>query len=617
MRSNVLAPAAFVAAFTVLLSAPQAMGAEYHWAPTGPPSWNAPGSWSPARITPLTTDRLVFDGGGAATVNSITTATIGQLVIANSTQVTLNASVTGTTLTIGGDTGPDLEIAAGASLTLASANVLSVNLATGATAAIAGSVTAAGGAHRLQAVDVDALEFTAGGVAATSTGFTGNLFGIGSGASALNSVRFRAGSTFVHATGANPFGAGQPSSVVTFDHGSLYRLDATLAPSLSGRTYANFTYNGSGTATGSGSVAASIDSLVVNSGTLSLELTGTLNLRGSIRTRATGLLNLGPTSGSVNYFLNGSGNQVISDSSTAVGIVLRPSVKLSLDNPAGISGPTDTGRSLSIPGILEFVHGVAHLDVGFGTTGSYLGASQATGWVHGTINPYPITPATPNATLPIGTATNYMPIDMSLHGMTKVNRLGTVLHDDTWFNPAYYAGSQLDTTKVVRQNWLVAVLDSTGWSDFDAVMHFPASQYAAGANPLAFVARRRSYSIAGGIDETWRATTSGTRTATSHQVLGVTRFHNKDTNFDFAVGEPSVVSISVFDSAAVEGSGPVRFRIALSEPAIDPISFDVKTAGGSATENVDYVQISTRISKSVYDSRVSRKPRALVARCIH
>jgi hypothetical protein len=93
MRSNVLAAAAFVAVVTHSLPA---AAAEYHWAPTGPPSWNAPGSWSPARISPLTTDRLVFDGGGSATVNSIPNATIGQLVIANGTQATFNASVTAT-----------------------------------------------------------------------------------------------------------------------------------------------------------------------------------------------------------------------------------------------------------------------------------------------------------------------------------------------------------------------------------------------------------------------------------------------------------------------------------------------------------------------------------------
>ncbi len=589
-----------IAAFAAALAVP-ASSAEYRWAPTGPPNWNAPGSWSPARIAPAATDRLVFDSGTIVSATNVSTQTIGQLVVSNSTQVTFFGNLALNTLTIAGDTGADLEITAGSSVLVAGANALVINLGTGATGSIAGDYRVTAAAHRLQALDVDAIVFAAGGRASAEVNFSGNLFGNGSGPSALNSVRFQAGSTYAQFAGANPFGAGQPSSVVTFAPGSKYQLNGTMAPATSGRTFANFEYNGPGLAVGAGSAACSIDSIVVNAGTLSLELTGPLSLRGSMRVRPGALLNIGPNTGTANYRLNGTATQALIDSSgnpsSNPGINFRRSVTVTLDNPAGIVSDGGTGI-ITIPGTLEFVQGIATLSLSQALTGTTSGASAATGWVNGRIVSYNMIPSAPTHTFPVGTATSYLPVDLTVNGMTDSISTGALVHSDVAFNPAYFFGSQLDTAQIVTQSWLIGILDTLAWSSFDAVMHFGPGDYGAGADPATFVARKQSYRVGPTTpaDFQWRTAPTGVRTATSHQVVGVTRRIPSNTNFNFAVGEPTVVRVSALDGEKLEGVGTLDIRVVLSEGATEPVGVSYETVSGSAEEAVDFAPRSGTFS---------------------
>ncbi len=89
----------------------------------------------------------------------------------------------------------------------------------------------------------------------------------------------------------------------------------------------------------------------------------------------------------------------------------------------------------------------------------------------------------------------------------------------------------------------------------------------------------------------WRSTTTGVRTPTSLEVLGATKSLATDNNFYFLVGDPTVVKVSVLDSTKVEGTGPMfplKFRVVLSEPAVDPVAVDFTTAAGSALPGSDY-----------------------------
>jgi hypothetical protein len=614
MRSTVVAAAAFVAAFSVVLQAPRtARAADYHWAPSGgPTSWPAPGNWSPPRFTPQATDRIFFDGGGAYDVISVPNQTIGQLVVSNGTTVTLNANFAGNNLTIAGDTGPDLLIAAGAYLYLGGLNTLNVNLGTGATAAISGFFGGNGGSHHLQAVDVDAIEFLAGSVGLGSVGFTGNLFGDGTGASALNSVRFRAGSSYWHVTGANPFGAAQPNTVVNFDPGSLYKLNATINPSLSGRTYANFEYNGPGAITATGSAACSIDSIVVNSGSVSLEPTGALKLRGSIRVRNNALLKLGPSTGSVIYTMNGAATQIIADSSSATvpldatswlvsGLRLAPSVQLAIDNPAGVR-VTNAPTTLIVPGSLKFVHGLLSIEEGtalwLGTTGSIVSASSATGWVDGYVYYY-VYPGGPARTIDIGTAVTHTPVDLAFHGMTDTTYIQVSSRRDPT-NPSYlpdygtpyFAGAQLDTLRNANLGYRLAIGGGTTFTNLDATFHFNASDLDAAADPAQFVVREKH------TNGVWHSTVTGVRTATSIAATGISPIAANDY-ISFGIGQPSVVSVSVRDSSKAEGTGtslPLKLRVVLSEPAVDPVAVNYTTVSGSALPGSDYGTTAGTIS---------------------
>ncbi|MEP7027682.1 MAG: Calx-beta domain-containing protein, partial [Candidatus Eisenbacteria bacterium] len=587
-------------AFALTFAPARVLSAEYHWNAVVSAGWSAPGSWTPARVTPLATDRLVFDGGGVSAVTGVPVATIGQMDVSNGTQITFSPSVSGNAITIGGDTGTDVTIAAGSSLNLAGTNTISINLAAGATASVAGTLTAAGGPHRFSARDADAIQILAGGKAKTLTGFGGSLFGPGSGFNTPNSVRFQSGSVFAQGAGSNPFGLSQPASIVMFDHGSLYQVNPAVDLSLSGRTLANLEYNGSGTSNTTGSADCTIDSIVVNSGTLNLAMTSTVSIRGSIRVRSNGVLNLGPTSGSVTYRLNGVATQVLADSSTVpsgsfypAGLVLTPAVTVVVDNPAGVTLDPKLWR-LFVPGTLQFASGVmstpGYSAVRLGTTGSITGASAGTGWVSGLVE-FELLPSAPSRTLPTGTATEFAPIDLMFHAVTDTVLVlgGTFVEGPE--TPNYFDGSQLDTLKNVNLAYALLIPDSTAWGSFDAVLHFNAADIDAGADPNQFVARSRFIGYAGA-PLTWRSAVTTTRTPTTIDAIGVTRARPSDYSFAFAVGVPTQVHISALDVSRAEDTGAMPFRIKLSEPSVDAVSMHYQTADGSALAGADYTATS-------------------------
>ena len=95
--------------------------ATYNWIVTdATASWTDPFSWSPARLSPQPADILVFNNNGTTTAINVPTQIIGQLILSNNSNVSLQSAAAAQTLTIAGDTGTDLDIPAGSTLQISS-----------------------------------------------------------------------------------------------------------------------------------------------------------------------------------------------------------------------------------------------------------------------------------------------------------------------------------------------------------------------------------------------------------------------------------------------------------------------------------------------------------------
>ncbi len=332
-------------------------------------NWNTATSWTPSRTSPLANDILIFDGSVQAapsvTIDFTSPQTIGRLRIINNAAVTFATSDATRTLNIGyaGSTSPQLEVASGSSLTVSAANALTLNVLTGFTGSISGSITYQNAAHKLTATDASGITFNSGSLLILGTGFSSNIFGTTS----LNSVVFANGSSLIQQAGSNPFGATQPSSVVVFQTGSLFKIIANLSPAFSGRTYANLEIDATGvTLTTIGGAAVAMDNLTITNGTLNFNMTATPghSIKGNITVAAGATLNFNPASaGTIN--LNGSNLQTISGAGTisagslstiavanSTGVILNTSATLNNLTVSSGTFTINSGKSLTISGIL-------------------------------------------------------------------------------------------------------------------------------------------------------------------------------------------------------------------------------------------------------------------------
>ena len=356
----------FAVGFCVLMLDRTASGqTTYTWNQfLGSTDWQVALNWTPARVVPAMNDIIVLNGSTTPTpmITNIPTQTIGEFHLINSALATISATAGApATLTIAlGAATNDFEIDSTSFLivTGATANPLTITLSAMAIGSVSGQMTFTGTssvAHRLTAASASAITFQNGSAFFAGTNFNGNAFGTTS----LNSVIFASGSQYVFNAGSDPFGAGQPSSVVVFQSGSSYIHQSILTPSFSGRTYANFELNaGAANITVTGGSAVSIDNLTITAGTLNFNMTGTPGhaIKGNIS--VTGRLNFSPAiAGTVN--LNGSSPQLISGSGTltstanqtiavtnASGVTLGRN--LSLGGPLSISGILDQGASFNL-----------------------------------------------------------------------------------------------------------------------------------------------------------------------------------------------------------------------------------------------------------------------------
>ena len=302
--------------------------ATYHWTGAAGNDWGVAGNWNPQRTVPALNDILVFDDGGTWLVTNVPTQTIGRMLVLENTSVTLQGAGT---LNVAGDTGEDVVVASGCQLNITGSGTVTISLAAGATGFVTGSMTFSGGGHRLLAAGTGGLVFASGGMFKTGSGFTGNPFGTVN----LSSVVFNSGSVYVCQAGGNPFGATAPASVVVFQPGSLYRIDAYAVPSFGGRTYGDFEMNYPGSITATGSSAVSIDNFTASQGTFYFNTTGSPghSIRGNVFVAGVATLIFAPaTAGTV--VLNGTGPQTMSGTGS---VMAGPFSTIVFSNSSGVT----------------------------------------------------------------------------------------------------------------------------------------------------------------------------------------------------------------------------------------------------------------------------------------
>lgn len=440
----------FFLMFAFFLNVAQAQ-ITYNWNRTDSSDFQVASNWTPSRTVPAANDILVFGNGASGTIayNMPTQTISGFQVISNTNAKIYNAFAGAVTITITGGSAPNLIVAAGSSLvfsaTVATNNIL-MNLATGTSGIVGGTftftsaVTATG--HKLQAIDANAVTFLNGSSFNYGPFAGGNAFGAGTGVSGVNSIIFNSGSTFYFrsiANGVNPFGATAPASVVTFQSGSTYEHQSNLTPSFSGRTYANYVQNFAGsTINGTGASTLSMDNITVTDGTLNLNMTGRVNVKGNINVAASKTLTFSPAT-SDSIFFNGASQQTINNSGT---LTFGTGSRVIVNNSLGVLLNT----SVSIP---QLILQTGNIILG----ANNLTAAALTG---GTSSSYIQTNSTGTLTINnVGGVDQLFPVGKTDYTPLIINNVGTVDNftvgvQNTIDNPTF------NNTHAVQKQWNIS-----------------------------------------------------------------------------------------------------------------------------------------------------------------
>ncbi len=380
----------------------------YTWNQTGTASYTVASNWTPTRSTPTNTDVLQFNSGTTVTVTNVPAQSIGKMVVTNNTVVNLQAGASGNTLTLDGLGSYDLRINSGSELNINGSSALTIFLNTGATASIYGSMTFSNSVHKLNAQTANSIRFRNGSSITQATGCTGNIF---TNAGTGNVVIFESGSQlFFNAAGSNPFALAAPNSKVIFQSGSYYVHQYSNTPSFSGRTYANFVLDNSSTINGTGTALLTLDNIIVLQGTLNLNLTGGIHIKGNINVLNGNTLTFTPASANTITF-NGSGEQKIYGTGT-----------LTFSSNANVTiNKTDTlrlERNVTLNKTLTLTNGIIKISSGntltISSTGNCTGGSNSS-FVEGRMaKVFPVSGSSQNFQFRTGSRTNIQPVTVTL-----------------------------------------------------------------------------------------------------------------------------------------------------------------------------------------------------------
>ncbi len=436
----------------------------YTWQGADNGSWTIAGNWNPARTVPAPGDILQFNDGTVKTVTGVPTQTIARLIMANNTTVNLQSTAV-VTLTISGAAGTDLDIPAGCALNLNAINAISVVVATTATAGISGNMkfsSTASTAHRLTGADPGSIVFNNGATFTAGTFFSGNAYGT----SSWGSVIFASGSTYLQQAGSNPFGAGQPNSVVVFLTGSLFKVMANLTPSFSGRTYANFEMDANGiTLSPSGTSPVSMDNLTITNGTFNFNMTGPSSglhqVKGNILVQPGAILNFTP-SGAGTVTLSGTTAQEITVNGT---FSTNANLALELANSSGMilnSPITLNGNLILTDGLLTLESNNLVLSPTSTIAGSTSSSAMIVATGTGQLRKGFITGFTGSFIFPVGdntSAPEYSPVTLTFSAGT----FGTGNYAGVNLANAKFAGDP-NTTSYLNRYWNVSSSAITGFN---------------------------------------------------------------------------------------------------------------------------------------------------------
>ncbi|MCA8831426.1 beta strand repeat-containing protein [Hymenobacter pini] len=363
------------------------------WVVVDPVSYQPTGAGNQA---PTAADALVFDGAQTPTVSVQTTAAdfnISQLFLINNVSASFiapsNGNGDGTIILTNNISGDDLIVSAGSSLTLSSTasttnRYTTLKLNTGATAAIAGTVTLTGNGNgsplpqRLIAASSSAIQVQNGGsiVASNIIGYpfgttgtipTGNNNTNSDVASTAGSVVFNSGATFRQVTGGEPFGNGS-TGIAVFNSGSTYIYSGGTFSSV-GQQYGNLQLLATATVAGTANLTI-LNDLTVTGATVNLNVVGTGTMAGTsiggnvfINSNATptaGTLNFAPASAS-NVIFNGTAAQSVGGIGTGSGsgtLTFGGNARLVINNTSGTTTGVTLLKPLTVAAGLTLTNGV-------------------------------------------------------------------------------------------------------------------------------------------------------------------------------------------------------------------------------------------------------------------
>ncbi len=293
-------------------------------------------------LTDLLEGDLLFDAattfyGEVTNISSNTSLTTSGTGTLTSVPYTIASS-----LSVGDGTVTAIDVTTGSTLTLGNsgAEPLVLRVLASSKANIQGLVRMLYARQRIVGTDSASILVKSGAIIRTDSTFSGNPFLLVGG---QNRVVFEAGSNFEFYTGSNPFGLTAPLSKVVFMPGSNYWHLGSNAPSVSGRTYANFRYNFSGAVTITQSSVTSnavIDTLQVQQGSPLLNVTaGTLNFLGSLSISAGATLTINGkfTTSPANVCFRGNVQQNISGTGNLrIATTADSAVRFRIQNNAGV-----------------------------------------------------------------------------------------------------------------------------------------------------------------------------------------------------------------------------------------------------------------------------------------
>ena len=205
-------------------------------------------------------------------------------------------------------------------------------------------------------------------------------------------------------------------------------------------------------------------------------------------------------------------------------------VGLTINNNAGI----DLVGDISVSGTLTFTTGNIRTGISKVRITSTGSVTRTSGHVDGSLEKYyPFSFGAISRTFEIGDQNNYTPVTVAFNNIFTA---GYLIVSTTPGDHPEIVTSGIDPGKSVNRYY---TLTNNGLpaATYSATFVFVSGDLDAGANWNNFIVRRYS-------SGSWSATTTGTRTATSTQVTGVTGWG------EFQIGEPGTGSVKTWDGGA-------------------------------------------------------------------